>query len=159
MKYLKKYKINENLQDDTYDKLCKVDLNYSGVDFNGSEISDIVINDIRLSYAISVDAKSWGLRGINIYNYKGPEEINFLITYYINDSEGDCEESEEEITLKIDWDKVIVEYTNEQGIYAVNNIEIKLENDKDGGIVVDRFGMKKTGDIYIKEVIINVDTF
>jgi len=179
MRYLKKYKsINESV-DNTFSKSCKVDIDYHGVDFKGREVDEMTTDEIKVSYIIEIDAREWGLKDISSYGFKGPEEITLSIKYYDEDKIDEYEEDKrvkkiidpeyfdlssipmeyEELTLKLNWEDAEVEYLNEQGVYSIDKVEIELENDPKGGLVVNKTDMRKSGDIRVKKLTIHVDTF
>ena len=126
--------LSEGSVDDTYSREVKVVLNhYPNTTYKGMEINDMVAAPIRLSYLIDMDIKSWGVRGISLYNITGPSEIEVEVDFYLNDDETD----EGVITLAIDWSQLKTDSSSGDGVITVGDeIEINLKNDEQGNLFV-----------------------
>jgi len=120
--------------DDTYNTQVNVSFS-TGNDFKFPyEINDIVPTKMRVSFDIDVEYKSWGIRGISLYNIKGPEVIEAEIEYYA-DNENDEDIRTETINIKLDWENAIkVENESGSGLVTVNDdIEIVLGGSNESG--------------------------
>jgi hypothetical protein len=117
-----------------YEQECEFDLSYYGTTYKGMEISHIETSPIRVNFLIELESRSWGIKGVYVYNCKGPEEINLLVGYYPEDSE-DWEEIE--VPLKLNWDSANEESSNDAGYIGIDQeLELELVNDENGDLVV-----------------------
>lgn len=130
-----KTNLSEVENDNRYSREVKVAINYyGGVLYKGMEINDILSANMNLSYIIEVDARSWGIKDISLYNITGPSEIEAEIEYYIDNDNT----STDMITLAIDWSKLTTDTNNNGGIITVGDVlEINLKNDKQGNLFVN----------------------
>lgn len=113
---------------------CNINLYYGKVTYKGQEINDITAPQIGFTFDIDMDIKSYGIRGISLYNPKGPSEIELEVSYYTGE---DDNESEDIITIPLDWENVNEDDGGNGWIGYDNQIEITLKNDESGNIVVD----------------------
>ena len=128
--------MNEAIDDNRYEMNCKIDFNYGGLKFKGNEIEDISKPEIRVTYLIDVEHRSWGITSISLYDIQGPEEIELEIDYY---PEGDemSDYVTETITVKLPWDGIDTDKDDSASFIGLDeDIEIDLENDSEGNIVV-----------------------
>ena len=153
MKYLKRLQINEGVSD-TYSKAVSIDIEHFGVYYNGNEVDDIITNDITVGFTIEIDAREWGIKDIALYNFRGPSELILHVNFYPNESE-DVEPAEEEITVPLDWSKVIVEKSDQKGGITVEGVRIELANEKSGGMSASPKGdIRNTGKIVVDKLIV-----
>lgn len=129
-----KTNLSEGSVDDTYSREVKVALNhYPNTTYKGMEINDMVAAPIRVTFLIDMDIKSWGVRGISLYNITGPSEIEVEINFYLNDDETD----DVVITFPLDWSKLTTNSYGGEGVITVGEeIEINLKNDEQGNLFV-----------------------
>lgn len=129
-----KTNLSEGSVDDTYSREVKVVLNhYPNTTYKGMEINDMVAAPMKLSFLIDMDIKSWGIRGISLYNITGPSELEVEIDFYLNDDETD----DTVLTFPIDWSKLTTNSSSGDGIISVGDeIEINLRNDEQGNLYV-----------------------
>jgi hypothetical protein len=154
-----KHLIPLNESEDLYSSINKVEVSYYDATYKGRDIEDVSINDINLKFKIEIDARSWGIKDISLYDITGPTEIPVLITYYPDDGV-DTDSVEEELILNLDWSKVETEEQKNQGYLNIDHIEIELESDTSAGILVGQFGrMKGSGSIQVKKLIAHINTF
>ena len=114
---------------------CKITL-YGNVRYNGREIDDISTPQINFKFNIDMEVKGYGITEIFPYNPSGPSEIELEVSY-----DG---ESEDIITIPLDWENVNEEKSSDIGwIGYENQIEIYLKNDENGDIVVDTMTLFK----------------
>jgi hypothetical protein len=80
-----------------------------------------------------MDVRSYGIKDISIYNLKGPSEIELEIYYY---GEND-ENLEDVITVPLNWENVEMQKDEDLDYIGIsNNIQIDIENDENGDLVV-----------------------
>jgi hypothetical protein len=127
-----KNRLVENV-DSKYSKDVKVVFSYYNITLKGREINDIPPINIRLSYDIYVEYKSWGINGISLFNVKGPEEVEIEVNYFIdNDNTDDVT-----VPIKFKWDTYTPEIEKDMGIISIGDeVEVILANGVSGGLVV-----------------------
>lgn len=109
---------------------CEISVYYSNVTYNRRKIDHISAPQINFKFNIDMDVKSYGIIDISPYNPNGPSEIELEVYY--------DDESEETITIPLDWENVNEEESGDiSWIGYENRIEITLKNDENGNIVVD----------------------
>lgn len=129
--------ISEGLED-RYNTQVKVifltskDLNFP------YEINDINSTNTRLSFDIDVEYKSWGIKGISLYNIQGPETIEAEIEYYGEDygkNDYDDDLRTATVPVKLDWENALrVETESGSGQVTIDNeIEITLAGNTETG--------------------------
>lgn len=129
--------ISEGL-DDKYNTQVNVTFNTSK-DFNFPyEINDINSTITRVSFDIDVEYKSWGIKGISLYNIQGPETIEAEIEYYGEDygkNDYDDDLRTATIPVKLDWENALrVETESGSGQVTIDNdIEITLAGNSETG--------------------------
>jgi hypothetical protein len=135
-----KTQLNES-REDTYDVgKCDINLYYGELTYKGHEINDISAPEISFTFYIDMDIKSYGIRGISLYNPEGPSEIELEVSYYTGE---DDDESEDIVTIPLDWENVNEDDGDNGWIGYENRIEIRLKNDESGNIVVDSMTLFK----------------
>jgi len=118
---------------------CKINLYYHNVTYKGQEINDISAPQIDFTFDIDMDIRSYGIKGISVYNPSGPSEIEMEISYFTN---GD-DEDEDIVTIPLDWENVNEDNGSIGWIGYDNEIDINLKNDENGNIVVDSMTLFK----------------
>ena len=80
-----KTQLNES-REDTYDVgKCDINLYYGELTYKGHEINDISAPEISFTFYIDMDIKSYGIRGISLYNPEGPSEIELEVSQVESD--------------------------------------------------------------------------
>lgn len=126
MKYLKKYKINENIgSDNNYSIELNPELFYYGINYKGDNSPEITCNPIKLFFNIDMEIREFGVKSISIYNIKGPEVVNFFIKYYVDEDI----EKEDEVGINLNWENAKLTNTKENGTITLNNLEIYLSEE------------------------------
>jgi len=116
-----------------YTRDISVHFYHSGVVYQGHEINDVEKTRVRVTFLIDIDARSWGIKDISLYNISGPSELDAYINFFLNDDEEDYAN----VKLKINWDALKVEKQKGQGTVTVGDeLEITLVNDRDGNVIV-----------------------
>lgn len=131
--------LNEGLMDDRYEQECVIDFNYgSNLTFEGNEVADIESVNMRVTFLIEVEHKSWGIKGISLYDIQGFDEIDLYLDVY-EEGDDDFTPTSKRTKLKLEWDGVDVENTTGQGMIGIDqNVELDLENDSEGNIIVSK---------------------
>ena len=114
-----------------YERQVSVDVNTYGVTINGEEIDWVTCSNMRLTYLIEMEHRSWGIKGISLYSIQGPSEIELTITPQVEDAEDIY------ITVPLSWENIEQETQEGEGVITIGNeIDINLGNDESGGIIV-----------------------
>ena len=128
-----KSKLNE-ADTNKYNREVVVKVHTYGATYKGKEIDWVTSGNIRLTYNIEMDIRSWGVKGISLYGIQGPSEIEVDVEYYV--SEETDESITETVTLPINWESVVTE-EEQNGIVTVGDeIDIELTNDDKGNLIV-----------------------
>lgn len=133
-----KNQIMENT-DYRYSRPVEIDFYYSNVSFKGYEIDGITSNEgVRLNFLIDMEVRSWGVKGISLYGINGPDTLNIRVDYYgENSNDTRWETDSEDITIKLDWDKLETDERSGEGAVTIGDtLQIQLVNDENGNIVV-----------------------
>ena len=124
--------IKEGYGDERYERVVSVDVETYGVKFNGNDIDWAVAGDMRLSFLIDQDHRSWGIKDISLYDIQGPDEIELTITPQVDDAD------DVEITVSLDWENVERETQENEGVVTIGSeIILKLGNNENGDIIVE----------------------
>ena len=128
----------ENESNRRYSMKCNVDVEYYDKTYKGAEINHIIASDIELTYDIDIEARSWGIKNISLYDIQGPSEIELEVHYYPN---GDDSETET-ITIPLNWDNVEIEEEEGQGVITVSkDVTLTMENDENGGLICNQINV------------------
>lgn len=132
LEMVKKHIAEGAVDGDRYGREVKVSVNPYGAKINGEEIDWVDAPNIKLTYLIEQEHRSWGIKDISLYSIQGPSEIELTITPQVDDAE------DINITIPISWDDAVETETNQgEGVITVGNeIEINLFNDDNGEIGV-----------------------
>lgn len=123
-----KPRLTEVGNDNAYRMTAKVSFVKNGEILPGKEISNIVSEPITISYFIDLDYKSWGIRGANIYGFKGPSQINVNVEYFDGDNDSSIE-----LPLVLNWDNVKENIEKGAGVIGLGQeIEIYIFMDPSG---------------------------
>jgi hypothetical protein len=118
-----------------YEMKCTVDpfYGYDKVKYNGQSINDVQAEDIRVTYDIDIETRSYGIKTAGVYNVSGPSEIELEV--YTEDSD----DTSETVVVPLDWSKVDMEKVDYLGYIGIDNkIELHLMNTTDGNLAVKR---------------------
>ena len=128
--------IEENESNSRYAMRCNVQAEYyGGKTYKGGEINDITTSDIELTYDIDIEARSWGIKSISLYDIQGPSEIELEVNYMTSD---DNDESET-ITIPLNWDNVEIEEEDGQGVITIGkDVTLTLDNDENGNLICNQ---------------------
>ena len=126
MKYLKLFDSNTS----DYFMSITPEIHHHGINIEGFEIDDISCSPIIVKYLIDIETREWGIKGISVYNFNGPTEMELDVTYYPNDTVDN-----KNVLVNLDWEKVIVEKNTGQGVICISNVKIELTNDDSGNLI------------------------
>lgn len=130
--------ITESPNDDRYRRDdIEVSLYYSGVKYKGFEVNYINCANMSLVFSIEQEHRSWGIKDIYIYGIEGNNELELEIDFFPNNDDDDLDQSTDTITINLNWDDLKVNKREGEGVVTVgDDIEITLENDSEGNIIV-----------------------
>lgn len=114
-----------------YGRDVSVSVSTYGAKINGEDIDWAVCSDMKVTYLIEMEHRSWGIKGISLYSIQGPSEVELTVTPQVEDGE------DIEITVQLNWENVEEETQEGEGVITIGNeIELSLGNDESGNIVV-----------------------
>ncbi len=125
--------INEGaVGNDRYENRVSVYVETYGVKVNGNDIDWATCGDMTLNYLIEMEHRSWGIKGISLYDIQGPSEIEIEVTPQVEDGE------EVSLSLPFDWSNVEHETEEGEGLITIGSeITIKLANNENGEIFIE----------------------
>ena len=127
-----KKSVEEEINNDRYQREVSVNVETYGAKINGDDIDWANSDKITLSYLIEQEHRSWGIKGISLYDIKGPSEIGLVITPQVDDAE------DIDVTVPINWENIEQETLEGEGVVTVGNeITLKLANNENGDLVVE----------------------
>lgn len=128
---VKKHVTEGAVGNERYGREVSVSVGTYGAKINGEDIDWAVCSDMKVSYLIEMEHRSWGIKGISLYSIQGPSEIELTITPQVEDGE------DIEITVPLNWENVEEETQEGEGVITIGNeIELSLGNDESGNIIV-----------------------
>jgi len=128
---VKKHITESAVGNERYGRDVRVDVRTYGTKINGNDIDWAVCSDIKVTYLIEMEHRSWGIKGISLYSIQGPSEVELTITPQVEDAD------DIEITVPLNWENVEEETQEGEGVITIGNeIEINLGNDENGNIIV-----------------------
>ncbi|TXG84680.1 MAG: hypothetical protein E6R13_02805 [Spirochaetes bacterium] len=131
-----KNKITEEVSPNSYSRVIKPSFNTYELKIDGHDVEAIDCGDIRLSFEIGLESRSWGIKGIDLGNIQGPSEVEAEITYYVTDEEGDYVTQEKSVVIYFDWSTANVEYSDKSGVITIDDdVEISLRNAENGNYI------------------------
>lgn len=114
-----------------YGRDVSVSIGTYGAKINGNDIDWAVCSDMKVTYLIEMEHRSWGIKGISLYSIQGPSEIELTITPQVEDAD------DIEITVPLNWENVEEETQEGEGVITIGNeIELNLGNDESGNVIV-----------------------
>jgi hypothetical protein len=120
---------------DRFHIMVNCDFLYHGVTYKGGEIASIGQIQFPVTYDVDVEYRSYGVKGISVYNIQGPQAIDVEIDYYPPGGSDDY--IEDMFKLELDWDELVVTSQNTSlGYFGVDqDLVIILSNDEQGNII------------------------
>jgi len=115
---------------DRYTQEVKCGFGYHNLTYQGNEIDWIEDVKFSVSFDIHVDARSYGIKDINIMSVRGPEAIEIVVIYY---PEGAEDHVEADAVVRLNWDDVKIDNDADIGWIGIDHdIDIELEVDQEG---------------------------
>ena len=128
---VKKHVTEGAVGNERYGREVSVSVGTYGAKINGEDIDWAVCSDMKVSYLIEMEHRSWGIKGISLYSIQGPSEIELTITPQVEDAD------DIDITVQLNWENVEEETQEGEGVITIcNEIELSLGNDESGNIIV-----------------------
>ncbi len=131
-KLMDKILSEELLDKNKYSQEVSCNIDYHRLTYNGNEIEWIPNVKFNVTFEIEMDGRSYGIKGISVFNFNGPQEIELSITYYPEGSEDPMDDT---ITVPIDWSNITTEEANIGWIGIDNEVELKLQNNERGELI------------------------
>jgi hypothetical protein len=129
---VKKHVTESAVGNERYGREVSVSVGTYGAKINGNDIDWAVCSDMKVTYLIEMEHRSWGIKGISLYSIQGPSEIELTITPQVEDAD------DIDITVQLNWENVEEETQEGEGVITIGNeIELSLGNDENGNIIVD----------------------
>ena len=129
---VKKHISESAVGNERYGREVSVKVWAHGTKINGQDIDWAESSNIKVTYLIEMEHRSWGIKGISLYSIHGPSEIELVITPQIEDGEDIY------VNVPLNWEKVEEETQEGEGVITIGNeIELTLGNDENGGIIVN----------------------
>ena len=125
-----KTKLSESV-DSKYKSEVFTQFNYVGADLKGHEIEEVRAPKTLLNFDIDIEARTWGIKDINIRNISGPESIPIEVVYYVDDESTNVKE----VALRINWDEMRIQTNPNSGMIGIDELEITLGTDGAGDLV------------------------
>jgi len=128
-----KKQINEGaVGGDRYQRIVKVNVETYDVKVNGEDIDWVTCGDIRLTYLIEMEHRSWGIKDVSLYDIQGPSEIEIEITGQVEDAK------DVYLNLPFDWSNVETETETGESVVTIGDeITIRLANNENGEIFIE----------------------
>lgn len=128
---VKKHVTESAVGNERYGREVSVSVGTYSAKINGEDIDWAVCSDMKVSYLIEMEHRSWGIKGISLYSIQGPSEIELTITPQVEDAD------DIDITVQLNWENVEEETQEGEGVITIGNeIELSLGNDESGNIIV-----------------------
>jgi hypothetical protein len=122
---------------DRFHIMVNCDFLYHGVTYKGGEIASIGQIQFPVTYNVDVEFRSYGIKGISVYNIQGPKTIDLEIDYYPPDRLDNHIDDMDLFKLQLDWDKLLTSTQNDTlGYFGVDeDLGIILSNDDQGNVI------------------------
>lgn len=107
-------------KENKYNSLVKLDFSFLGDSkVTGYDISDIASIEVRVGYDIEIEARSWGLKSVDLFGITGPSDIDMEVEIGIN---GDGDYETKIFPLKLDWENAKIEKQSGKGVVTIDNV-------------------------------------
>lgn len=102
--------------------------------YKGNEIDSVSDVEFTLKFGLYIEARSYGIKSMDIVNLQGPSELDVEVDYYPQGSEDYVTET---VTLPIDWSTVNMEKDTAMSyIGLAENVDFELANDAQGNLMI-----------------------
>jgi hypothetical protein len=78
-------------------------------------------NEMRLTYLIEQEHRSWGIKNISLYDIQGYDDFEVTLHLYPKDSNDSDDEITKEVKIPLDWGKLNVDTNQGEGVVTVGN--------------------------------------
>ena len=82
LKMVKKHVTESAVGNERYGREVSVSVGTYGAKINGEDIDWAVCSDMKVTYLIEMEHRSWGIKDISLNSIKGPDSIEIEIEYY-----------------------------------------------------------------------------
>jgi hypothetical protein len=127
--------LNEDINSDRYERKVKVSVGCpSGYQYDGMILDDVstYYDEMRLTFLIEQEHRSWGIKDISIYDIQGYDEIEVELHLY---AEGSDEPTIKEVMIPLDWSTLNVESEKSNGVITVGDVLQIIVHVQDGKLV------------------------
>lgn len=129
---VKKHISESSVGNERYEREVSVYVETYNAKINGEDIDWAVCSNMKVTYLIEMEHRSWGIKGISLYSIQGPSEIELTITPQVEDGE------DVEIRVPLNWENVEEDTQEGEGVITIGDeISLVLGNDENGNIMVD----------------------
>lgn len=90
-------------------------------------------DEMRLTYVIDQEHRSWGIKNITIYDIQGYDDIEVTLHLFPEDSNDSSDKVTKEIKIPLNWEKIEIDTVQGEGVVTINNkldIEIRVVDGK-----------------------------
>lgn len=90
-------------------------------------------NEMRLTYLIEQEHRSWGIKNISLYDIQGYDDIEVELHLYPEDSNDPNDAVIKEVKIPLDWSKLNVDTNEGEGVVTIGNrLDIVIHLQQDG---------------------------
>lgn len=135
---ISKNKVITEQSDNRYERKVKVRIGIASGYYQKLRYDNMIVEDIttdfdemRLSYLIEQEHRSWGIKNISLYDIQGYSDIDAELHLY---PEGSNDVVIKEVKIPLDWENSLETDTiNNEGVVTVGNeLEIEVIIDENG---------------------------
>jgi hypothetical protein len=104
-----------------YERKVSVNVGISGSPrYENMTLDDITTyyDEMRLTYLIEQEHRSWGIKDISLYDIQGSDEIEVELHLYPDDSD---EPIVKEVKIPLDWSKLETRTNNGEGVVTIGD--------------------------------------
>lgn len=78
-------------------------------------------DEMRLTYLIEQEHRSWGIKGISLYDIQGYDEIEVELYLYPEDSNDSNDMIKKEVKVPLDWSTLNVNTNDGEGVVTIGD--------------------------------------
>jgi len=116
--------ISEAESNDRYERKVEVSVGTTGeYRYDGMVLDEITTyyDEMRLTYLIEQEHRSWGIKNISLYDIKGYDEIEVELHLYPENSNDANDEVVKEVKIPLDWSTLNVDINEGKGVVTIND--------------------------------------
>lgn len=133
-------KVITEQSDNRYERKVEVSVGTNGTyRYENMVVDEITtyFNEMRLSYLIEQEHRSWGIKGISLYDIQGYDEIEVELYLYPEDSNDSNDMIKKEVKVPLDWSTLNVDTRDGEGVITIGDrLDISIHI-KDGKFVAE----------------------